>query len=59
MSLEEKLRIRNGIKKEFMKNKADKERIAQLEQENTDLRIQVAEAQDALIELADIIGGGE
>lgn len=59
MSLEEKLRIKNGIKKEFMKNKADKERIAQLEQENADLRMQVAEAQDALIELADIIGGGE
>lgn len=59
MSLEEKLRIKNGIKKEFVKNKADKERIAQLEQENADLRMQVAEAQDALIELADIIGGGE
>lgn len=38
-----------------LKGKSDKQRIAELEAENEDLKIQVAEAQDALIELADII----
>jgi len=52
-------RLKRANKVDEMKRKADKERIAELEQENADLRIQVAEAQDALIELADIIGGGE
>ena len=52
-------RLKNANKVTETKKKADKERIAELEQENADLRIQVAEAQDALIELAEIIGGGE
>ena len=52
-------RLKRANKVDEMKKKADKERIAELEAENADLRIQVAEAQDALIELADIIGGGE
>ena len=54
-----KERLKKANKVDEMKKKSDKVRIAELEQENADLRIQVAEAQDALIELADIIGGGE
>lgn len=52
-------RLKRANKVDEIKKKADKLRIAELEAENADLRIQVAEAQDALIELADIIGGGE
>ena len=52
-------RLKRANKVDETKKKADKERIAELEAENADLRIQVAEAQDALIELADIIAGGE
>jgi len=52
-------RLKRANKVDEMKKKADKERIAELEAENADLRVQVAEAQDALIELADIIAGGE
>ena len=54
-----KERLKRANKVDEIKKKADKLRIAELEAENADLRIQVAEAQDALIELADIIGGGE
>jgi len=52
MDRREALRIKNGIKAEDMKRKSDKERIKELEQENKDLM-------DAVIELAEIIAGGE
>ena len=42
-----------------MKKKADKERIAELEQENADLRTQLDEQAMALVELADIVVGVE
>ena len=45
-------RLKKANKVDEMKKKADKERIAELEQENKDLM-------DAVIELADIIAGGE
>ena len=45
-------RLKRANKVDKMKKKADKERIAELEQENKDLM-------DAVIELADIIAGGE
>lgn len=45
-------RLKRANKVDEMKKKADKERIAELEQENKDLM-------DAVIELADIIAGGE
>ena len=45
-------RLKKANKVDEMKKKADKERIAELEQEN-------AELMDAVIELADIIAGGE
>ena len=44
-------RLKEANKVEEMRKKADKERIAELEQEN-------AELMDAVIELADIIAGG-
>lgn len=47
-----KERLKRANKVDEMKKKADKERIAELEQENKDLM-------DAVIELADIIAGGE
>jgi hypothetical protein len=47
--IREKLKRANNVTEE--KKKADKERIAELEQEN-------AELMDAVIELADIIAGG-
>ena len=56
MSLKEKLKEANKVKE--MKKPSDKLRIAQLEAENADLRVQVSEAQDALVELADIIAEG-
>ena len=46
----EKLAQKNGVLK--LKGKTDKERIAELEQEN-------AELMDAIIELAEIVAGGE
>lgn len=52
-------RRRNGITPENEKKQPDKIRIAELEAENAELRIEVAEAQDALVELADIMAGGE
>ena len=45
-------RLKKANKVDEMKKKADKERIAELEQEN-------AELMDAVIELAEIIAGGE
>lgn len=50
MDIREKLKKANGV--EIDKKPNDKERIAQLEAENSDLM-------DAVIELADIIAGGE
>ena len=50
MGIKEKLKEANKVTE--TKKKADKERIAELEQENKDLM-------DAVIELADIIAGGE
>ena len=47
-----KERLKKANKVTETKKKADKERIAELEQEN-------AELMDAVIELADIIAGGE
>ena len=47
-----KERLKKANKVDEMKKKADKERIAELEAENKDLM-------DAVIELADIIAGGE
>ena len=55
MDIREKLRIKNGVTE--VKKPSDKERIAQLEAEKADLQLQLEEAQDALIELAEIIGG--
>ena len=45
-------RLKRANKVDETKKKADKERIAELEAENKDLM-------DAVIELADIIAGGE
>ena len=50
MDIKEKLKRANGVTEDKKPN--DKERIAQLEQENADLM-------DAVIELADIIAGEE
>ena len=52
----EKLMKANGI--ESMKRKPDSKRIEELEAENADLKAQVKEAQDALVELAEIITEG-
>ena len=49
----EKLKRANGVTED--KKPSDKERIAELEAEKADLQIQLEEAQDALIELAEII----
>ena len=48
-------RLMEANKIEAMSKRPDKERIADLEAENEDLRQQVREAQDALIELAEMI----
>ena len=56
MDIREKLKRANGVTED--KKPADKVRIAQLEAERYDLRIQLEEAQDALIELAEIIAEG-
>jgi hypothetical protein len=45
-------RLKEANKVEEMRKKADKERIAELEQENAELLM-------AVVELADIIAGGE
>ena len=50
MDIKEKLKKANGVTEDKKPN--DKERIAQLEAENSDLM-------DAVIELADIIAGGD
>lgn len=42
-----------------LKGKPDKVRIAELEKENADLKEQLAEVTDGLIEIADIVAGGE
>ncbi len=55
MDIKERLRIKNNVKTEDMTAPPDKVRIAELEAENADLKTQLSEAQDALIELADII----
>ena len=55
MDIKERLAKKNGVNK--IKEPSDKERIAQLEAEKADLQTQLEEAQDALIELAEIIGG--
>ena len=52
-------RLKRANKVDEMKKKADKERIAQLEQENADLRTQIDEQAMALVELADIVVGVE
>ena len=52
MDMKERLRIANKVNEEDMKKKSDKERVAELEQEN-------AELMDAVIELAGIVAGGE
>ena len=52
----EKLMKANGI--ESMKRKPDSKRIEEREAENADLKAQVKEAQDALVELAEIITEG-
>ena len=52
-------RLKRANKVDEMKKKADKERIAQLEQENADLRTQLDEQAMALVELADIVVGVE
>lgn len=52
MDIKEKLRIANNVNKDDMKKPNDKVRIAELEAEN-------AELMDAVIELAEIIAGGE
>lgn len=57
MDVKERLRIANKV--DETKKKADKERIAELEQENADLRTQLDEQAMALVELADIVVGVE
>jgi len=52
-------RLKKANKVDEMKKKADKERIAELEQENADLRTQLDEQAMALVELADIVVGVE
>lgn len=52
-------RLKRANKVDEMKKKADKERIAELEQENADLRTQLDEQAMALVELADIVVGVE
>jgi len=54
-----KERLKRANKVDEMKKKADKERIAELEQENADLRTQLDEQAMALVELADIVVGVE
>lgn len=57
MGIKEKLKEANHIGETKKPN--DKERIAQLEQENADLRTQLDEQAMALVELADIVVGVE
>ena len=52
-------RLKRANKVDETKKKADKERIAELEQENADLRTQLDEQAMALVELADIVVGVE
>lgn len=52
-------RLKKANKVDETKKKADKERIAELEQENADLRTQLDEQAMALVELADIVVGVE
>ena len=52
-------RLKQANKVEETKKKADKERIAELEAENADLRTQLDEQAMALVELADIVVGVE
>ena len=53
----EKLMQKNGVTD--LKRKPDSKRIQELEEENADLRQQVEEQADALVELASIIVEGE
>ena len=57
MDIKEKLKKANGVTVDKKPN--DKERIAELEQENADLRTQLDEQAMALVELADIVVGVE
>ena len=52
-------RLKRANKVDETKKKADKERIAELEAENADLRTQLDEQAMALVELADIVVGVE
>ena len=52
-------RLKRANKVDETKKKADKERIAELEQENAELRTQLDEQAMALVELADIVVGVE
>lgn len=56
-NLRERLKKANNVTE--TKKDADKIRIAQLEQENADLRTQLDEQAMALVELADIVVGVE
>ena len=49
-------RLKEANKIEEMRKKADKERIAELEQENEELHLLLNEVTDGLIEIADIVG---
>jgi hypothetical protein len=56
MDMKERLRIANKVNEEDMKKKSDKERVAELEQENEELHLLLNEVTDGLIEIADIVG---
>ncbi len=49
-------RLKRANKVDETKKKADKERIAELEQENEELHLLLNEVTDGLIEIADIVG---
>ena len=55
--IREKLKRANNVTEDKKPN--DKQRIAELEQENADLRTQLDEQAMALVELADIVVGVE
>lgn len=54
MDIKEKLKRANGV--EIDKKPNDKQRIAELEQENAELHLLLDEVTDGLIEIADIVG---
>ena len=59
MTIFERLRERNGISEQDMQKPSYMQRISELEAENADLKAQIAEQADALVELAEIITEGE